>query len=106
MKKIILSALACVAFAFNGFASNEATKEKTAVEVALVQVLNHVISFEKADKPCSVRVIGKDAYGNDFDTLYKYRDTSSDGCDQNKKNKVSQLEKLGATIEKTVVTWG
>ena len=63
MKKLMFGALACVAFAFSGFASNEVMKEEKVVKIDEVKSLD----FEKEEfavTPCNFTINIVDQNGN------------------------------------------
>ena len=109
MRKMFLSALACVAFAGSSFASNEiVNKEIISDDKSQVENSVEIISTAEADKkPCKFRIKGKDVYGRPFNTEWRTAGnvTSSD-CDGAKDSKILELKRQGATIEKASTDWG
>lgn len=104
MKKLVFSALACVAFAGSAFASNEVVVEKQELKSEKSVELEIV---ESNEKPCNFRVTGRDAYGRSFVSSWRtVENTTQSGCDGAKNAKIKELEKLGAKIDKVDSTWG
>ena len=109
MKKLLLSAIACVAFAGSSFASNEIVKnEITSDENFQIENATEIINLVESDtKPCRFRITGRDVYGRPFDTPFRTEgNVTSEGCDTAKNAKVKELKEQGATIDKIDSTWG
>jgi len=109
MRKLVFSALACVAFAGSGFASNEVVKnEITSDENFQIENSTEIINSVESDtKPCRFRIIGRDAFGRSFDTTWETTsNTTEGGCGKAKDAKVKELQDQEATIDKTIVVWG
>ena len=110
MKKLMFSALACIAFAFSGFASNEVVNETSDAKISenIAIEKDSVIdnNSEASTGDCNVRIVATDAYGRRFDKVFNYGNIPSDCCDSSKKDKVNELKNLGATIAKIETTWG
>ena len=60
MRKVFLSALACVAFAGSSFASNEVVKDDNCMAITK-ETTNEQVEF---NKPCKIEVRVRDRYGN------------------------------------------
>lgn len=104
MRKLLFSALACVAFVGSGFASNEVVYDTKNLKTEISVDLDMVVAEKK---PCSYTIKGKDAFGRDFHTRWTLQgEVTSADCDNAKNNRVAQLEKQGATIESTSTHWG
>ncbi len=66
MKKMMFSALACVAFAFSGFASNE-VQDVNHLEIDKFQSIEHDDEIDPVYKVvCTVHVHLTDWFGNDY----------------------------------------
>lgn len=103
MRNFLFSALACVAFAGSGFASNEVVSDKQDL------TLEKSVELDIADdskKDCYYIIKGTDGYGRPFHTKWTVGVVSSADCDNAKNDRVKLLERQGATIESTSVHWG
>ena len=92
MKKLLFSALACVAFAFSGFASNEEVEVKNEIDNSSFDV--STISDFKEDSfgSCVITVTVYDSKGNVTDTrLYFRTATSQSDCNAKGYELVKQL---------------
>ena len=104
MKKFLFSALAFVAFAGSGFASNEVVYDEQNLKTEISVDLDIV---DNAKKPCSYTIKGTDAHGRPFHTRWTVQgDVTSADCDDAKNNRVALLERQGSTIESTSTHWG
>jgi len=63
MKKFLLSALAIVAFAGSGFASNEVVSEITEIETVTTSV-EEAADLLLSNRPCEYSVVAEDSKGN------------------------------------------
>lgn len=70
MRRFVLSAIACVAFAGSSFASNEVTNEVTEINNAELAAEENVSELEKVEfaKTCVMSI--KDKNGNILGTVY------------------------------------
>ena len=105
MKKLVFSAIACVAFAGNGFASNEIVFEK---QDFLAEMSKNSEITESGGNPCKVYVW---ATGPDGKSDWKSGDGGSlsyDDCGKYKDGFVKDLREKGFTFEEEniKVIWG
>lgn len=91
MTKLILSALACVAFAGSAFASNEVVLNDN-----LKDLKND--STEKVFGACYLTVSGKDAEGNTYSDKFSWNSRSSTNCSKEATKKLESLENQGYKI--------
>lgn len=104
MRNFLFSALAFVAFAGSGFASNEIVYDEQNLKTEISVDLDIV---DDAKKPCSYTIKGKDGFGRSFNTTWTVAgDVTSEYCDEAKNNRVALLERQGSTIESTSTHWG
>lgn len=116
MRNFLFSALACVAFAGSGFASNEVVSEIAEIETVTTSVennsayLNTNISVEETSndrKPCSYTIVYSDRSGNRITvTGQSEGNVSAVVCSNIVSNEVKNLENLGARVHSFSSEWG
>ena len=81
MKKILFSALACVAFAGSAFASNEIVEFKTTTDSELSGHYETLEMLPLADYPCKFLIYVYNPVTEEFiDSLIYYGNESADDC--------------------------
>ena len=113
MRKFLFSALACVAFAGSGFASNEVVSENAETKTVTTSVENDFdFKYKKTiileeRKPCGVYVYVKNSDGTHRWIAHETKDPVSwDDCGTFKDETVKQMKLEKFAIEQVTVTWG